>query len=89
VGYIFMIVVGAVFGWLAAFVLRAQSDQDLRRYVGAGVVGAMLTGLVLAPLFTQGNLAAGTYTVDALLMTMAGALAALFAAHMLHQRELI
>lgn len=88
-GYIFMIVVGAILGWQAAFMLRAEDAQGLVRNMGASVLGALLAGLLFAPRITQGNLAAGTYTPGALLITMAGALAALVAAYVLHRRALI
>lgn len=88
-GYAFMIVAGAISGWLAAFVLRADTSRVMPRLVAAGVAGAFLTGLIFTPLVTDGDLSAGTYTVDALLITMAGAIAALMLVNLLHRRDLI
>lgn len=88
-GYIFMIVVGAILGWQAAFMLRAENGRAMPRFIAAGVLGAVVSGLLLTPVVTHGNLVSGTYTVDALLLTMAGALAALLACIMLYRRDLI
>lgn len=88
-GYVFMIVAGAILGWLVAFVLRTECKRDLALNMGAGVLGALLTGLLIGPAVSQGNLAAGTYTVEAILISMGGALAAVFAANILHQREVL
>lgn len=86
-GYLYMILVGVVLGWQAAFVLRADSDSAVAGFIGVGMAGALASGIVLTPALTQGNLISGTYTVDALLMTMAGAIAALAAYHLLYRRE--
>ena len=88
-GFVFMIVAGAVLGWLFTFVVRPQSTHDLKVNLAAGIGGAVLAGLVLVPALSLGNLAAGTYTVDALLFSMAGSLAALLLANFLRQREVL
>lgn len=88
-GLVFMIVVGAILGWLVAFILRAESSYDLKINLAAGIGGALLAGLLLAPALSLGNLAAGTYTVDALLFSMAGSLATLLSTNMMRQREML
>ncbi|GAA5055761.1 hypothetical protein GCM10023208_19900 [Erythrobacter westpacificensis] len=85
-GYLYMILVGVVLGWQAAFVLRAESTRDTTRFIGVGVAGSLVSGILLTPTLSEGNLISGTYTVDALLITMAGAVAALAACHLLHTR---
>lgn len=88
-GFVFLIVVGAILGWLAAFILRAESPQSLKVNVIAGIGGAMLAGLFLGPALSLGNLAAGTYTVDALLFSLAGSLTTLLVANILRRKELL
>lgn len=88
-GFVFMIVVGAVLGWLFTFVVCPESSHDLKVNLAAGIGGAVLAGFVLAPALSLGNLAGGTYTVDALLFSMAGSLAALLLANFLRQREVL
>ncbi|WP_338241836.1 GlsB/YeaQ/YmgE family stress response membrane protein [Aurantiacibacter hainanensis] len=88
-GLVFLIVVGAILGWLAAFILRAESPQSLKVNVIAGIGGALLAGLLVGPALSMGDLAAGTYTVDALLFSMAGSLATLLVANILRQKEVL
>ena len=88
-GYIFLIVLGAILGWLAAFILRAESSRSLKINMGFGVIGAAMAGLVVSPAISTGDLAAGTYTVDALFISMAGSLAALLLANFLRYREIL
>ncbi len=84
-----MIVSGTILGWQTAFMLHADSARAQSRFMAVGVGGAVLSGLLLAPEFTHGNLVSGTYTADALLMTMAGALAALMMYNYLNRRDTI
>ncbi len=88
-GYVFLIVVGAILGWLAAFILRAESSRHLKINIGSGVIGALLAGLVISPAISTGDLAGGTYTVDAMFISMAGSLATLFLANFLRYREVL
>ncbi len=82
-----MIVSGTILGWQTAFMVHADSVRAQWRFMAVGVVGAVLSGLLLTPELTHGNLVSGTYTVDALLMTMAGALAALVMYNYLYRRD--
>ncbi len=88
-GIVFLIVVGAILGWLTAFALRAESSRSLKINIGAGIIGAMLAGLVISPAMHAGNLASGTYTVDALFISMAGSLAMLLVANFLRYQEVL
>lgn len=82
-----MIVSGTILGWQTAFMLHADSARAQWRFMVAGVIGAVFSGLLLTPALTQGNLVSGTYTVDALLMTMAGALAVLIMYNYVYLRD--
>ncbi len=88
-GYVFLIVVGAILGWLAAFILRAESSRSLKINIGAGIIGALLAGLFVSPALHAGDLSAGTYRVDAMFISMAGSLAALCVANFLRYREVL
>lgn len=68
-----MIVAGGVLGWLTAFMRRLESARSLRVNIAAGMVGALVAGLLVSPRIGLGNLLAGQYDVDALLVSIAGA----------------
>lgn len=44
-GLIILIVVGAILGWLASIITRAEDRQGILLNVGAGVIGALLAGI--------------------------------------------
>ncbi|MEL1252000.1 GlsB/YeaQ/YmgE family stress response membrane protein [Aurantiacibacter gilvus] len=87
-GYIFMIVVGAAAGWLAAIVQRAVDSRALLVNLGAGIVGALVAGLLLSPVLVGGSLGAGTYTVDELLVALGGSITAVVSASMLRDMQI-
>ena len=49
-GLLFIIVVGAILGWLAAIILRIETPRGILLNIAAGIAGALLTGLVIGPL---------------------------------------
>ena len=73
-GIAFMIVAGAIIGWLASFVLREDAtSNELQLSIAAGVAGALLAGLVISPSIGTGTLIGGRYDTAALLVTKLGA----------------
>jgi len=52
------------------------------RNILIGIAGALVTGLVINPLIGGGNLLAGQYKVDALLIALAGSVVMLLAVHL-------
>ena len=72
-GLLFMIVAGAVLGWLAVVFCRIRTSRGIAMELGAGIVGALAGGALSAPLFGLASLLSGTYGVPALLLTLVGA----------------
>ncbi|MBO0749994.1 MAG: GlsB/YeaQ/YmgE family stress response membrane protein [Porphyrobacter sp.] len=74
-GLLFMIVVGAILGWLAAIVLKIEAPRGILLNMAAGVVGALLMGLFIGPLLLgSASLLSGYYYVDSLLLSLVGSL---------------
>ncbi len=72
-GLLFMIVVGAILGWLAAIVLRIEAPKGILLNIAAGVGGALLTGLFIGPLLLgSASLLAGYYRVGSLGLSLVG-----------------
>jgi uncharacterized membrane protein YeaQ/YmgE (transglycosylase-associated protein family) len=86
-GLVFLLVLGASLGWLAAIIMRADRGRSMLLNVAAGIGGALLTGLVVGPLLGFGNLLAGRHSVDGLLTALAGSIVVLFAVNLLRDRE--
>lgn len=77
-GLLFMVVAGAVFGWLASVICRVETSRGVLIEISAGVLGGIGGGLAASPIFEEPSLLTGTYNVSAVLMTLVGA--ALFVA---------
>jgi uncharacterized membrane protein YeaQ/YmgE (transglycosylase-associated protein family) len=88
-GLLFMIVVGAILGWLAAIVLKIEAPRGILLNIAAGVVGALLMGLFIGPLLLgSASLLAGYYRVGSLLLSLAGSIALIAALNLLWPRQL-
>lgn len=86
-GLVFMIVMGAILGWLAAIVLYAESRTGLFRNIGAGVVGALAAGLLVSPLVGGGSLLSERYSVTALLVALLGSVVLIAGANLIRRRQ--
>ena len=86
-GLVFLVVLGGILGWLAAIINRTENARGMLLNLVAGVGGALLTGLVLAPLLGVGSVLDGAYRVDGLLTALAGSLIVLAAVNVLRDRE--
>ena len=80
-GLVFLVVLGAILGWLAAIVMHAEHARGMLLNVAAGVGGALLTGLVLGPVLDGRN------GIPGLLTALAGSVILLFAVNLWRQRE--
>jgi uncharacterized membrane protein YeaQ/YmgE (transglycosylase-associated protein family) len=88
-GLLFMIVVGAILGWLAAIVLKIEAPRGILLNIAAGVVGALLTGLFIGPLVLgSASLLAGYYHVGSLLLSLAGSIVLIAALNTFWPRQL-
>ena len=70
---IIWLVVGGVLGWLASIVMHTDNQQGLILNVIVGIVGAMLGGWILSPLFGTGTINQSDFSLPALLVSFLGA----------------
>ena len=71
--FIIWIVVGGILGWLASLVMRTDASQGLLLNIVVGIVGALLGGWLLAPLFGTGTINQNDFSVSSLLVSFLGA----------------
>lgn len=71
-GLLILIVVGALLGWLATIILRIEDGRSIAFNTGAGVSGAVVTGLVVGTGTILGSISGAT-----LLWSVVGALVAI------------
>jgi uncharacterized membrane protein YeaQ/YmgE (transglycosylase-associated protein family) len=72
--FIVWLVVGGVLGWLASLVMGTDNQEGIILSVIVGIIGAMLGGWVLSPLFGAGTINQSDFSLPALLVSFLGAI---------------
>jgi uncharacterized membrane protein YeaQ/YmgE (transglycosylase-associated protein family) len=71
--FIIWIVIGGIIGWLASLVMKTDAQQGMFLNVVVGIVGALLGGWLLSPLFGAGTINADDFSPLSLLVSFLGA----------------
>ena len=72
-GWILIIIVGGILGWLASIVMRTDAQQGIILNIVVGIVGALLGGFLLSPLLGGAPITSGAYDIRSLLVSFLGA----------------
>lgn len=72
--FIIWIVIGGILGWLASMVMKTNAQQGLILNIVVGIVGALLGGWLLAPLFGTGTINQNDFSIGSLLVSFLGAI---------------
>jgi uncharacterized membrane protein YeaQ/YmgE (transglycosylase-associated protein family) len=72
-GWILIIVVGGILGWLASIVMRTDGQQGILLNIVVGIVGAIIGGLLLSPLIGGAPITSGAFDIRSLLVSFLGA----------------
>ena len=70
---IIWLIVGGVVGWLASIIMKTDGQQGILLNVVVGVIGALLGGWLLAPLFGTGTINQGDFSLSGLVVSLLGA----------------
>jgi uncharacterized membrane protein YeaQ/YmgE (transglycosylase-associated protein family) len=84
-GFIAWLVIGGVLGWLASIVMRTNGQQGIFLNIVVGIIGAVLGGLVLAPMFGTGTINDGDYSLASLGVSFIGAIVLLAVVNLLRR----
>jgi uncharacterized membrane protein YeaQ/YmgE (transglycosylase-associated protein family) len=71
--FILWIIIGGIIGWIASIIMRTNAQQGLLLNVLVGIVGALLAGFLLAPLFGVGTINQRNFSLPSLLLSLLGA----------------
>ena len=66
-------VVGGLLGWIASKIMRTDAQQGVILNVVVGIIGALLGGWFLAPLFGTGTINSSDFSIAGLLVSLLGA----------------
>ena len=67
------LVVGGILGWIASLVMKTDGQQGIILNVVVGIVGALIAGFVIAPLFGTGTINTNDFSASGLLVSFLGA----------------
>jgi uncharacterized membrane protein YeaQ/YmgE (transglycosylase-associated protein family) len=71
--FIIWIVVGGLLGWVASMIMKTDAQQGMLLNIVVGIVGALLGGWLLAPLFGTGTINQNDFSISSLLVSLLGA----------------
>jgi uncharacterized membrane protein YeaQ/YmgE (transglycosylase-associated protein family) len=73
-GWILIIIVGGILGWLASKVMRTDAQQGIFLNIVVGIVGAALAGFLISPLLGIPTINAANFSILGLLISFLGAI---------------
>lgn len=71
---IIWLVVGGLIGWVASMIMKTDGQQGIILNVVVGVVGALLGGWFLAPMFGTGTINGNDFSLPSLGVSLLGAI---------------
>ena len=71
--FILWIIVGGLLGWVASMIMGTNDQQGKLLNIIVGIIGAFLSGLLLAPMFGTGTINQGDFSLSSLLVSLVGA----------------
>jgi len=71
--FIIWLIVGGLIGWIASIIMHTNGQQGIILNVVVGIIGALLAGFLLAPLFGTGTINQGDFSLSGLLISLVGA----------------
>lgn len=71
--FLIWIIIGGILGWLASMVMKTDAQQGIFLNIVVGIVGALLGGWLLAPLFGTGTINQDDFSIGSLLVSFLGA----------------
>jgi uncharacterized membrane protein YeaQ/YmgE (transglycosylase-associated protein family) len=71
--FIIWLVVGGLIGWVASMLMRTNGQQGIILNIVVGIVGALLGGWLIAPMFGVGTINQNDFSVGGLAVSLLGA----------------
>lgn len=68
------LVVGGIVGWLASLIMRTDPQQGILLNVIVGIIGALIGGFLIAPMFGSDTINQGDFSLSGLATSLLGAI---------------
>ena len=82
---IIWIVIGGLIGWAASIVMKTDAQQGVVLNVVVGIVGALVGGWLLSPLFGTGTINQNDFSLASLVVSLLGAIILLAVVNLLRR----
>jgi uncharacterized membrane protein YeaQ/YmgE (transglycosylase-associated protein family) len=83
---IIWLVVGGLIGWVASLIMRTDAQQGVILNIVVGIVGALLSGWFLSPLFGLSTINQSNFSIPGLLISLLGAVILLAIVNFIRRR---
>ena len=83
--FIIWIVIGGLIGWAASIVMKTDAQQGVVLNVVVGIVGALVGGWLLSPLFGTGTINQNDFSLASLVVSLLGAIILLAVVNLLRR----
>ena len=70
--FILWLIIGGILGWVASLIMHTDAQQGIFLNIVVGVIGAMVAGFLLTPLFGIGTINQNNLSLPALLVSLLG-----------------
>ncbi len=79
---IIWLVVGGLLGWVASLIMKTDGQQGIILNIVVGIIGALIAGFVVAPMFGTGTINSSDFSIAGLLVSLIGAVVLLAVVNM-------
>ena len=83
--FVIWIVIGGLIGWAASIVMKTDAQQGVVLNVVVGIVGALVGGWLLSPLFGTGTINQNDFSLASLVVSLLGAIILLAVVNLLRR----
>jgi uncharacterized membrane protein YeaQ/YmgE (transglycosylase-associated protein family) len=85
INFLMWIILGGIIGWVASMIMRTDAQQGLLLNIVVGIVGALVAGWFLSPYFGVSTINQSNFSVQAMLVSLAGAVLLLAVVNLLRR----
>ena len=71
---ILWIIIGGILGWIASIIMHTNAQQGLFLNIVVGIIGALVAGFLLTPLFGMSTINQNNFSLPSLLVSLLGAI---------------
>ena len=65
---------GGILGWIASLIMRTDAQQGVGLNIVVGIIGALVAGFLLTPLFGVATINQSNFSLPSLLVSLLGAI---------------